>query len=331
MARLTVLDLRRNNFTGRLPPLCAQSTSLSTIILNSNQFEGPVPASLLNCTGLEVLDLGTNAINDTFPAWLGTLQELQVRIFDLSLNEFSGSLPAKVFGNFKAMIKLDGEDTGEIKYMEPSMTSSYSSYEVSVSLVIKGQDIELEKITTIMTTIDLSSNHFEGVIPKTLKDLGYSISHATISKQCRTSVPSHVPQPLDSEEDEDESYFFSGFTWESVVIGYGFGLIVGTIGWSLMFKAGKPKWFVEFFEGIIPHYHDLNRDLVVTSISNHEGPKHPYLSDNHAHNSYDKRNAEDKQYYRNMVKNHMKSITGNNIPQSQHNISITSAKSLLHD
>lgn len=105
-----------------------------------------------------------------------------MRIFDLSLNEFSGSLPAKVFGNFKAMIKLDGEDTGEIKYMEPSMTSSYSSYEVSVSLVIKGQDIELEKITTIMTTIDLSSNHFEGVIPKTLKDLGYSISHATISK-----------------------------------------------------------------------------------------------------------------------------------------------------
>ncbi|KAM3320793.1 hypothetical protein P3S67_007995 [Capsicum chacoense] len=322
MARLTVLDLRRNNFTGRLPPLCAQSTSLSTIILNSNQFEGPVPVSLLNCTGLEVLDLGTNAINDTFPAWLGTLQELQVlilksnlfhgpisscqtefcfpkvRIFDLSLNEFSGSLPAKVFGNFKAMIKLDGEDTGEIKYMEPSMTSSYSSYEVSVSLVIKGQDIELEKITTIMTTIDLSSNHFEGVIPKTLKDLGslwllnFSCNYlkrdipmelgqlnmlealdlswnrltGKIPQQltrltflAKTSVPSHVPQPLDSEEDEDESYFFSGFTWESVIIGYGFGLIVGTIGWSLMFKAGKPKWFVEFFEGIIPQCHDLNR------------------------------------------------------------------------
>ncbi|PHT51540.1 hypothetical protein CQW23_06002 [Capsicum baccatum] len=190
------------------------------------------------------------------------------------------------------MIKLDGEDTGEIKYMEPSMTPSYSSYEVSVSLVIKGQDIELEKITTIMTTIDLSSNHFEGVIPKTLKDpgslwlLNFSCNYlkgdipmelgqlnmlealdlswnrltGKIPQQLtrltflaklnlsqsscwthssRTSVPSHVPQPLDSEEDEDESYFFSGFTWESVVIGYGFGLIIGTIGWSLMFKAGK--------------------------------------------------------------------------------------------
>ncbi|KAL3323078.1 hypothetical protein AABB24_040268, partial [Solanum stoloniferum] len=196
MARLTVLDLRKNNFTGSLPPFCAQSTSLSTIVVNGNRFEGPVPVSLLNCNGLQVLDVGNSAINDTFPAWLGTLQELQVlilksnkfhgpistcqtkfcfpklRIFDLSRNDFSGSLPAKVFGNFKAMIKLDGQDTGNIKYMESVLNSPFvTSYEDSVSLVIKGQDIELQRISTITTTIDLSSNHFEGVIPKTLKDL----------------------------------------------------------------------------------------------------------------------------------------------------------------
>jgi len=203
-------------------------------------------------------------------------------------------------------------------------------YEDSVSLVIKGQDIVLERISTIMTTIDLSSNHFEGVIPKTLKDLSslwlLNLSHNNLighipmelgqlntlealdlswnrltgkipqeltrmnflaflnlsqnhlvgpipqgpqfntfgndsyggnldlcgpplSKQCGTSDPSHVPQPLESE---DESYFFSGFTWESVVIGYSCGLVVGTVVWSLMFKYRKPEWFVEFFEGIYP-------------------------------------------------------------------------------
>ncbi|KAH0736003.1 hypothetical protein KY285_011710 [Solanum tuberosum] len=355
MSSLKVLDLRRNNFTGSLPPLCAQSTSLRTILLNGNQFEGTLPVSLLNCSGLEVLDIGNNAMNDTFPAWLGTLEELQVlilksnvfhgpistcqttfcfpklRIFDLSCNEFSGSLPAKVFGNFKAMIKLDGEDTGQIKYMKPSEQSFYrSSYDDSVSLVIKGQDIELERISTIMTTIDLSSNHFEGVIPITLKDLSslwlLNLSHNNLighipmelgqlnklealdlswnritgkipqeltrltfleklnlsqnvlvgpiphgqqfntfendsyggnldlcgpplSNQCGTSDPPHVPQPLESE---DESYFFSGFTWESVVIGYSCGLVVGTVVWSLMFKYRKPEWFVEFFEGIFP-------------------------------------------------------------------------------
>ncbi|KAH0707117.1 hypothetical protein KY289_012193 [Solanum tuberosum] len=358
MSSLKVLDLRRNNFIGSLPSLCAQSTSLRTIVLNGNQFKGTLPVSLLNCSGLEVLDMGNNAINDTFPAWLETLQQLQVlilksnmfhgpistcqttfcfpklRIFDLSRNEFSGSLPANFLGNFKAMIKLDDEDTGEIKYMEPSERSLYTSYEDSVSLVIKGQDIELERISTIMTTIDLSSNHFEGVIPITLKDLSslwlLNLSHNNLighipmelgqlntlealdlswnrltgkipheltrmnflaflnlshnlligpipqgpqfntfeddsyggnldlcgpplSNQCGTSDPSDAPQPvLDSEEDEDESYFFSGFTWESVVIGYSCGLVVGTVVWSLMFKYRKPEWFVEFFEGIYP-------------------------------------------------------------------------------
>ncbi|WMV60162.1 hypothetical protein MTR67_053547 [Solanum verrucosum] len=322
--------LASSSGNGSLPPLCAQSTSLSTIVVNGNRFEGPVPVSLLKCNGLEVLDVGSNAINDTFPAWLGNLEELQVLIlksnkfhgpistcqtkfcfpklliFDLSCNEFSGSLPAKVFRNFKAMIKLDGEDTGEIEYMKLSNTS----YEDSVSLVIKGQDIELQRISTIMTTIDLSSNHFEGVIPETLKDLSslwlLNLSHnnlighipmelgqlntlealdlswnwltgkipqeltrmnflaflnvsqnhlvgpiphglqfntfendsyggnldlcgAPLSKQCGTSDSSHVPQSLESEEEEDKLYFFSGFTWESVVIGYNCGLVIGTI------------------------------------------------------------------------------------------------------
>ncbi|KAK6774557.1 hypothetical protein RDI58_029796 [Solanum bulbocastanum] len=358
MASLTVLDLRRNNFTGSLPPLCAHSTSLSTIVVNGNRFEGPVPVLLLNCNGLQVLDVGNNAINDTFPAWLGTLQELQVlilksnkfhgpistcqtkfcfpklRIFDLSRNDFSGSLPAKVFGNFKAMIKLDDQDTREIRYMESVLNSPFvTSYEDSVSLVIKGQDIELQRISTITTTIDLSSNHFEGVIPKTLKDLRslwlLNLSHnnlrgdipmklgqlnmlealdlswnrftgkipqeltrlnflaflnvsqnhlvgpipqgrqfntfendsyggnldlcgVPLTKKCGTSDSSHVPQQLESEE-EGESYFFSGFTWESVVIGYSCGLVVGTVMWSLMFEYRKPKWFVEFFDGLMPH------------------------------------------------------------------------------
>ncbi|MCD7449135.1 hypothetical protein HAX54_049498 [Datura stramonium] len=119
IASLTVLDLRRNHFSGSLTPLYTQKTSLTTI-LNGNRFEGHVPMSLLNCVRLEFLDIGNNAINDTFPTWIGTLEELQVlilksnnfhgpistrlkvsfprlRIFDLSHNEFNGSLPVEVF------------------------------------------------------------------------------------------------------------------------------------------------------------------------------------------------------------------------------------------
>ncbi|KAM3321349.1 receptor-like protein 19 [Capsicum chacoense] len=341
MTQLTVLDLRKNNFSGSLPPLCTQITSLATsilngyqlmttIILNGNRFEGHVPVSWLNCVGLEVLDIGNNAITDTFPASLGTLEELQVlvlksnkfhgpittklkfgfpklRILDLSHNEFSDSLPAEVFRNFKAMIK-DDTNKGEIRYMK-RFDSFFDVYEDSVRLVVKGNEIELERITTIMTTIDLSSNHFEGDIPmevgrlNMLEALDLSWNRLTgkipreltrmnflaflnlsqnllvgpiprglqfntfdndsyggnldlcgppLTKQCGTSDLSLVPQPLESEG-EDEAYFFSGFTWESVVIGYSFGLVVGTVVCSLMLKAVKPKWFVEFFEGLIPH------------------------------------------------------------------------------
>ncbi|KAF3651240.1 putative CEN-like protein 1-like [Capsicum annuum] len=69
------------------------------------------------------------------------------------------------------MIKLDGKDTGDIKYMRPSMKSASTSYDDSVRLMIKGQDLDLAKITIIMIVIDLSRNYFEGVIPKSLKDI----------------------------------------------------------------------------------------------------------------------------------------------------------------
>ncbi|XP_060210992.1 receptor-like protein 9DC3 [Lycium barbarum] len=199
-------------------------------------------------------------------------------------------------------------------------------YEDSVRLVIKGQDIQLERITTILTAIDLSSNHFEGVIPKSLKDLGslwlLNISHNNLigdipmemgqlnmlevldlswnqltgkipqeltrltflavlnlsqnylvgpiprgpqfntfekdsyggnldlcgpplSRQCGTSDPSHAPQPFESEDEEEKSYFLSGFTWESVVTGYGCGLVGGTVVWSLVFKAGVSLYYSE--------------------------------------------------------------------------------------
>uniref|UniRef100_A0A3Q7J4T6 Uncharacterized protein n=1 Tax=Solanum lycopersicum TaxID=4081 RepID=A0A3Q7J4T6_SOLLC len=76
--------------------------------------------------------------------------------------------------------------------MEPNMISLYTSYKDSVSLVIKGQDIELERISTIMTTIDLSSNHFEGVIPKTLKDL----SSLWLLNLSHNNLIGHIPMEL---------------------------------------------------------------------------------------------------------------------------------------
>ncbi|XP_060192500.1 receptor-like protein 43 [Lycium barbarum] len=245
MVRLSALDLRRNSFTGSLLSLCAQSTSLSTIVLNGNRFEGLFLVSFLNCTGSEVLDMGNNAIND------------MLQIFDLFHNDFSGSLPSEVFRNFKAIIK-NGTDKGDFRYMEtPSYDFSYVVYEDSMSgdipmelgqlNMLEALDLSrnwltgkiLQELTQLkfLAMLNLSQNLLVRRIPRgpqfnTFENYSYGenlgLCGPPLSKQCGTSDPSHVSHPLESDE-EDDSYFASGFTWESMVIVYRCGLVVGTV------------------------------------------------------------------------------------------------------
>ncbi|KAL7163590.1 hypothetical protein ACSBR2_039661 [Camellia fascicularis] len=176
-----------NNFHGNIPTSFAEGNKLRTIDLNGNQLEGKVPRSLATYRHLEVLDFGNNNINDTFPYWLETLLELQslvfqsnkvhgpigssktqlpfpkLRILDLSHNEFSGFLPTTYFKHFKAM-RIINESVG-LRYMGESY------YHDSVTIMIKGLEIELPRILTIFTTIDLSHNKFSGKIPNVIGKL----------------------------------------------------------------------------------------------------------------------------------------------------------------
>ncbi|KAL5828304.1 hypothetical protein ACOSQ4_020101 [Xanthoceras sorbifolium] len=181
-SRLKVLDVKNNSFSGTIPNTFAECDSLETLNFNNNDLEGPVPPSLVHCKELQVLDLGNNKINDIFPHWLGTLPELQVlvlrsnkfygpirvskakksfsmlRILDLSNNNFSGSLSMRYFENLKAMMNVSESAEGW-QYMGDQY------YQNSIMVTMKGVDIQMEKILTIFTTLDLSSNKFEGRIP----------------------------------------------------------------------------------------------------------------------------------------------------------------------
>ncbi|XP_061352303.1 receptor-like protein 6 [Gastrolobium bilobum] len=200
---LSVLDLQMNNLHGRIPRNFSKGNAFQTIKLNGNRLEGPLPESLAYCTFLQVLDLGDNNIEDTFPSWLETLQELQVlslrsnklhgvitcsstkhpfpklRIFDVSNNKFSGPLPASCIKNFQRMMNVNEGQTG-LKYMNPN-----TFYNDSVVVIMKGQYMELVRILTTFTTIDLSNNMFEGEIPSVVGELnslkGLNLSHNGIT------------------------------------------------------------------------------------------------------------------------------------------------------
>ncbi|RVW24125.1 Receptor like protein 30 [Vitis vinifera] len=196
----------RNRFHGIIPQTFLKGNAIRNLDFNGNQLEGLLPRSLIICRKLEVLDLGNNKINDTFPHWLGTLPELQVlvlrsnsfhghigcskikspfmslRIIDLAYNDFEGDLPEMYLRSLKATMNVD----------EGNMTRKYmgdSYYQDSVMVTIKGLEIEFVKILNTFTTIDLSSNKFQGEIPKSIGNLnslrGLNLSH--------NSLAGHIP------------------------------------------------------------------------------------------------------------------------------------------
>uniref|UniRef100_M1B8N3 Uncharacterized protein n=1 Tax=Solanum tuberosum TaxID=4113 RepID=M1B8N3_SOLTU len=177
---------------------------------------------------------------------------------DLSSNHFEGVIP-KTLKDLSSLWLLNlsrNNLIGDIP-MELGQLNKLEALDLSWNRLTGKIPQELTRLT-FLEKLNLSQNVLVGPIPhvlqfNTFENDSYGgnldLCGPPLSEQCGTSDLSHVPQPLESE---DESYFFSGFTWESVVIGYSCGLVVGTVVWSLMFKYRKPEWFVEFFEGIYP-------------------------------------------------------------------------------
>ncbi|XWS11316.1 hypothetical protein CRYUN_Cryun38cG0073100 [Craigia yunnanensis] len=211
---LWTLNLGMNNFHGIIPPTFTKGCQLKNLNLNGNQLGGPLPRSIIHCRDLEVLDVGNNKINDTFPYWLGSLPLLQVlvlrsnqlqgsindtrsnlsfskiQIFDLSSNYFTGPLPVRYIKSFKAMTNLE-KDKSVRSYMGLEVGSG-TFYSFSLEIAIKGLEIELVKVYTMLTSIDLSNNKFQGEIPKVIGKFnslkGLNLSHNNLSGCIPTSI-----------------------------------------------------------------------------------------------------------------------------------------------
>ncbi|MBA0662885.1 hypothetical protein Goklo_006951 [Gossypium klotzschianum] len=192
---LEFLNLQMNNFYGKIPDSFVNKSELSHLLLNDNQLEGLVPPSLANSISLEVLNLGKNKLTDRFPYWLASLPQLQIlilrsnrfhgslphsiasssfsalRIIDLSVNEFTGTLPTKLFQNLRAMKgKQEWFYSTTFKNM---MIYGSDIYEIPVNVTTKRLELELTKAVAIFVSIDLSNNQFCGKIPEEVGKLVY--------------------------------------------------------------------------------------------------------------------------------------------------------------
>ncbi|KAJ7950014.1 Receptor-like protein [Quillaja saponaria] len=214
---LGVLNLRKNNLTGYIPDIFPATCLLQTLDLHGNQLGGPVPVSLSKCRALEVLDLGENQIIDTFPCPLKKISTLRVlvlrknkfhgpiecreinstwqmlQIVDLAFNNFTGKLPGKSLKTWDAMMPDEDETQSQLNHIQFEVlkyTQVY--YQDAVTVTSKGQEMNLVKIQRVFTSLDFSSNQFEGPIPEEVMHFkalyALNLSHNAISGHIPSSI-----------------------------------------------------------------------------------------------------------------------------------------------
>ncbi|KAI3943266.1 hypothetical protein MKW92_010947 [Papaver armeniacum] len=143
------LNLGTNNLTGSVPKEL-EAVPLMFLLLNDNKLEGGIAFG--SPYSLKIISLRSNRFNGSIPEEIDQFSQLQ--ILDLSRNYFSGQLPRKI-GNLAMLTS------------RPNSTNSLiNSDNVQLQMVIKGIEIQLEKLYEYSSGIDLSCNILEGSIPE---------------------------------------------------------------------------------------------------------------------------------------------------------------------
>ncbi|KAG5569490.1 hypothetical protein H5410_059256 [Solanum commersonii] len=291
LKHLTLLDLSLNSFLGEIPDVFSNLQELRTLHLYHNSFIGSFPASILSLTHLIFLDMSTNSLSGPLPSNQSMLQKLTY--VDLSYNSLNGTIPSWVFslpllpslslqhnrfrGLADELIKtnptlkelhlsnnqLSGSFPQSLVNLTNLETLGISSNNITIdegmnitflslsSLFLSSCELKdfphfLRNVKTLVV-LDISNNKICGQIPNWFSGMWWdSLQFLNLS---HNSLTGHLPQ----FHYHNLQYLDLKFNSLQVVIGYSCGLVVGTVMWSLMFKYRKPKWFVEFFDGLMPH------------------------------------------------------------------------------
>uniref|UniRef100_A0A0E0JVQ4 non-specific serine/threonine protein kinase n=1 Tax=Oryza punctata TaxID=4537 RepID=A0A0E0JVQ4_ORYPU len=120
LKNLATLDLRWNQFTGKIPDSISQLKRLEELHLGNNMMSGELPGKLGSCTNLTVIDLKHNNLcGDLGKVDFSALHNL--RTLDLHLNNFTGTIPVSIYScrNLKALRLSANHFHGELSSGNP--------------------------------------------------------------------------------------------------------------------------------------------------------------------------------------------------------------------
>ncbi|XP_030936623.1 receptor-like protein 33 [Quercus lobata] len=273
LQKLQVLVIQSNRFQGHIgnPKTKFPFPNLQIIDISNNQFNGPLPTNyfkylkaMMSVDESEVAltYMGDSYYHDSLNVIIKGQDTKLVRILtvftsiDFSNNRFTGEMP-KIIGRLKSLKGLNFSHNNLTGYI-PSSFGNLTNLEwldLSFNKLIGEIPNQLADLPWL-EVLKLSHNQLIGHIPtgnqfNTFNNDSYienlGLCGFPLSRTCNNHESKQPPPSTLQEGDNLEPK--NGFDWQTLLIdglliGYGCGVIYGTLMGYLMFKIGEPMWIV---------------------------------------------------------------------------------------
>ncbi|KAL5558482.1 hypothetical protein UlMin_034693 [Ulmus minor] len=181
--KLALLNLAQNKFTGFLPYQLGNLSKLEVLKLQLNDLSGEIPVVITQLHSLSLLNFSWNSLSGSIPASVSSLQNL-VNL-NLQGNKLSGNIPITI-GSMNSLLELQlGENqlSGSISQMPPNLQIALN---LSSNLFEGPIPKALARLTGL-EVLDLSNNKFSGEIPPFLTELK-SLTQLSLSNNSLSGV-----------------------------------------------------------------------------------------------------------------------------------------------
>ena len=246
---LRILDLSYNSFTGKLPINSFKNW-------NALKSENADHLTYIHTTisayygayywTMQITNKGLDRVYDNVPEFF--------RAIDMSNNRFVGEIPESI-GDLKGLNMLNLSNnifTGHIPSSLENLTK-LESLDLSQNRLSGEIPQQLAQLT-FLEWFNVSHNNLTGSIPHgkqfdTFENNSFEgnlgLCGNPLSKKCWNS-DSSPPLPIVFEKSHDSTGFLFEFGWKIVLIGYGFGLIIGVIIGNIV-ATRKRDWLMKTF------------------------------------------------------------------------------------